>query len=149
MSLARSHSQSSFTSLERSEIRELIKTVKTKSTQALDVPIPSNTISVVVSSSEPSTLTLPSSPVVIKKTKKSSLTEELDREFDKLRARDPDQELTNVIPSSMCKRKKTLEKPSEIVPPPPKFDELLRQVQLRHVNNSTKPVCVLHSFVLL
>jgi hypothetical protein len=74
------------------------------------------------------------------KPRKSSLTEELDREFNKLRALDPNQELTYVTPSTICKRKKTLEKPASTIPPLPTFDELLRQVQLRPIDKPSKPI---------
>ncbi|CAF2753853.1 unnamed protein product [Rotaria sp. Silwood2] len=139
--ISRSHSQSSFTSVERIEIRELIKTVKTQGTTSLNVSHQSATIAVCVPSPDQSIITNIQQPSTPKnKPKKSCVTEELDREFSKLRAIDPDQELTYVIPSSMCKRKKTLEKPIENVPPVPKFDELLRQVQLRPVNKSIRPI---------
>jgi len=38
--------------------------------------------------------------------------------------------------------KKTLEKPAQITPPLPTFNELLRQVQLRPIDKSTKPICL-------
>lgn len=76
------------------------------------------------------------------KLKKSCIAEELDREFNKLRALDPDQELNYVNPSSICKRKKTNEKPRDNTTPSPTFDQLLRQVQLRPIDKSIiKPVC--------
>jgi len=78
----------------------------------------------------------------LRKGRKSSITEELDREFNKLRALDPNQELIYVTPSTICKRKKTNEKPVQTIPPLPTFDELLRQVQLRPIHKSTKPVCL-------
>ncbi|CAF3362352.1 unnamed protein product [Rotaria socialis] len=141
---SRSRSQSSFTSVERSEIRELIKTIKNKDAKKFNISIPTTTttstsIPIPVSSPEPPMTIYTQTSARTNKPKKSSLTEELDREFNKLRARDPDQELTYVTPSSICKRKKTLEKPSPNIPPAPAFNELLRQVQLRPVDKSTRP----------
>ncbi|CAF0996090.1 unnamed protein product [Rotaria magnacalcarata] len=139
---SRSHSQSSFTSVERSEIRELIKTIKNKDAKTLNISIPTTTstsIPIPVSSPEPSMTIYTQTSARTNKPKKSFLTEELDREFNKLRARDPNQELTYVTPSSICKRKKTLEKPSPNIPPAPAFTELLRQVQLRPVDKSARP----------
>ena len=125
------HSQSSFTSVERSEIRQFIQTIKRKENKSLNTvlqssPIPSeHSINVNSEPSEP-----------IGRSKKSPLTEELDREFSKLRARDPDQDIMNVIPSSICKRRRTPEKPVQPTPPLPTFDELLRQVQLRPIDKT-------------
>ncbi len=115
----------------------MIKTSKTKDTKSLNNPLHS--------SPPPSeqSIAIDSPPLVPTiKPRKSSLTEELDREFDKLRALDPDQEMKCVTPSTICKRKKTLEKPAPPVPPLPTFDELLRQVQLRPIDKSIKPVCL-------
>ena len=72
------------------------------------------------------------------KPKKSSITEELDREFGKLRALDPEQELTYVTPSSISKRKVRTKRPAPILPPIPTFNELLQQVQLRPINKPTE-----------
>ncbi|CAF0845031.1 unnamed protein product [Rotaria sp. Silwood1] len=142
--ISRSHSQSSFTSVERLEIRELIKTVKTQGKTSLNASHESISIAVCVSSSEQSIITDIQQPSTPKnKPKKSCVTEELDRKFSKLRSLEPDQELTYVTPSSICKRKKTLEKPAENIPPVPTFDELLRQVQLRPVNKLIKPISTL------
>lgn len=76
------------------------------------------------------------------KPQKSCIAEELDREFNKLRALNPDREINFVNPSSICQRKKTNEKPVENTPPLPTFDELLRQVQLRPIDKPViKPIC--------
>ncbi len=122
----------------------MIKTIKTKDTKSLNnhlhsSPPPTPSEQSIAINSPP--------PVPTIKPRKSSLTEELDREFNKLRALDPDQEINYVTPSSICKRKKTLEKPAPPTPPLPTFDELLRKVQLRPVNKSTKPVYVKEKLV--
>ncbi|CAF1007236.1 unnamed protein product [Rotaria sordida] len=129
--ISHNNSQSSFTSIERSEIRGLIKTIKTQSTTSIPISVPSSEQSIISNIQQLTTRKT--------KPKKSCVTEELDRKFNKLRALDPDQELTCVIPSSICKRKKTLEKSFENIPSVPKLDELLRQVQLRPVNKLMRP----------
>ena len=130
-SRSRSHSQSSFTSIERSEIRQIIKNIKCNETQSVE--------SVSRSSSVP-----PAPPIhnltPVTKPKRSLVTEELDREFNKLRALIPDQELTYVTPSSFCKRKKSTGKGPAPLPPLPTFSELLRKVQLRPVDKSALTV---------
>ena len=78
----------------------------------------------------------PSEPIT--RLKKSPLTEELEREFSKLRARDPEQDIIKVIPSLICKRRRTPEKSVQPIPPLPALDELLRQVQLRPVDKTIK-----------
>jgi len=105
-SSSNNNSQSSFTSLERSEIRQLIKTIKTKDTKSLNNPLQSSPIPPSISPSEQSIATNSHSSVSITRPRKSSITEELDREFNKLRVRAPNKELTYVTPSSICKRKK-------------------------------------------
>ncbi|CAF4877259.1 unnamed protein product, partial [Rotaria socialis] len=89
---SRSRSQSSFTSVERSEIRELIKTIKNKDAKKFNISIPTTTttstsIPIPVSSPEPPMTIYTQTSARTNKPKKSSLTEELDREFNKLRAR--------------------------------------------------------------
>ena len=79
----------------------------------------------------------PTSAIPTTKPKKSSITEELDREFGKLRALVPEQELTYVTPSSIAKRKARTKRPAPILPPIPTFNELLQQVQLRPINKRT------------
>ncbi|UJR15987.1 hypothetical protein I4U23_002906 [Adineta vaga] len=133
-SISRSHSQSSFTSFERSEIRHLMQTMKTEDNKKL----PGTSLQ--SSTSEQSILFSSPSSTSMTKPQKSCITEELDREFNKLRALDPNREISYVIPSKICKRKKTLEKPASNLPPSPTFDQLLRQVQLRPVDRSTRSV---------
>jgi hypothetical protein len=133
---SRNDSQSSFTSIERSEIRQLIKTVKSKRPKPLTIPDQVST-----PPSVHSLTTTSHSPAPIKKSRKSSLTEELDREFGKLRELDPDQELDCVAPSTISKRKKPIEKPPvATIPPIPTFDELLRKVQLRPIDKTIKTI---------
>ncbi|CAF0951593.1 unnamed protein product [Adineta ricciae] len=127
-----SHSQSSFTSVERSEIRQFLKTIKSKETTNL--PDTSRQTS---ASDQSIILNTPSS-ISIAKQKKSCIAEELDREFNKLRALNPTREISYVIPSKICKQRKTLQKPPSNIPPLPTFDELLRQVQLRPIDQSTR-----------
>lgn len=130
------HSQSSFTSVERSEIRQLVQTLKTKDSKPLDTPIQSSPIPASPTPSELSVSISSAPSELIRRPKKSPLTEELDREFSKLRARDPDQDNVNVIPSLICKRRRTPEKPVQSIPPLPTFNELLRQVQLRPIEKT-------------
>jgi hypothetical protein len=120
-SISRSHSQSSFTSLERLEIRHLIKTLKSKGFQTLNIPFQSTPIP--PPSSESCSIKKPSSLSIIKP-KKSSVTEELDREFTKLRSNNPHEELNQVKPSLIHKPKKS--HPSLRL-----FDELLHQVPMQ------------------
>jgi hypothetical protein len=118
LSLSRSHSQSSFTSLERLEIRHLIKTLKTKGIQSLNNPIQLSPISPPLFEQ---ILPKQSSSIPIIKPKKSSITEELDREFNKLRSINPNEDLLLVKPSLIHKEKKSF-------PPLPTFDELLHKI---------------------
>lgn len=143
---SRNNSQSSFTSVERSEIRKLIKTVKTKGVKTLNVPLPLAPVPIPVPPPEQLVTKSTESSARASRPRKSSLTEELDREFNRLRALDPDQELTYVTPSAVCKRKRSAERTKPKSPPPPTFNELLRQVQLRPVEKATKPVRI---FILL
>ena len=79
--------------------------------------------------------------IPVNKPKRSLVTEELDREFSKLRALAADDELTYVTPSSFCKRKKsTKDRPAPTLPPLPTFSDLLRKVQLRPVDKSALTV---------
>ena len=81
-SLSRSHSQSSFTSLERLEIRHLIKALKTKGLSSLNIPVQSAAIP--PPSIEQNTQFEHHHQYLLHKLKKSSITEELDREFNKI-----------------------------------------------------------------
>lgn len=120
-SISRSHSQSSFTSLERLEIRNLIKTLKAKGLQAIDLSIQSSSIPPPLS--QPSAIIKPT-PIPHDKTKKSSITEELDREFSKIRLNNPNEELINVRPSLIHKQRSSL-------PPLPILDEFRQQLPLQ------------------
>jgi hypothetical protein len=125
--LSRSHSQSSFTSLERLEIRRLIKTFKTKGLESLKTPSP-----ILPSSSEQFlSKQLPSISII--KPKKSSITEELDREFNKIRSINPHEDLIYVKPSLMHKQKNSF-------PPLPTFDELVHQIA--NVNHFLFPMII-------
>lgn len=78
------------------------------------------------------------------------MTEELDREFSKLRALAVDDELTNVTPSSFCKRKKsTKDRPAPTLPPLPTFSDLLRKVQLRPVDKAALTVSQISPLISL
>ena len=103
-SLSRSPSQSSFTSLERLEIRHLIKTLKTKGLQSLNNPFQSTPIS----PAPPSQTTLLIKQPSLTIPKKSSITEELDQEFNKLRSANPNHDLINIKPSLIQKQRKSL-----------------------------------------
>ena len=129
----------------------MIKTIKTKPAPSVrhlpeSVPMPAPIpipISLSTSASEQSlSIRSPSPLLSSSRPRKSSLTEELDREFSKLRSLDPNQEISFVTPSSFCKRKvKTLEKPlPEVITPVSTFDEFLRKVQLRPIDKSVKPL---------
>jgi hypothetical protein len=119
-SISRSHSQSSFTSLERLEIRHLIKAIKTKGLQTINIPFQLSPIP--PPSFQPCSIKK-SSSMLINKPKKSSITEELDQEFHKIRSNNPNEELIYVKPSLIHKQKTSF-------PPLPTFDELLHQVQI-------------------
>ena len=120
-SISRSHSQSSFTSLERLEIRNLIKTLKTKGLQAIDLPLQSS--SIVPLPIEPCPTTKPTSIPIIK-SQKSSITEELDREFHKIRLSNPNEELINIRPSLIHKQRSSLTSL-------PTFNELRQKIPLQ------------------
>jgi len=122
VSISHSHSQSSFTSLERLEIRNLIKTLKTNGLQTINIPSQFSLIPP-SSSSKPSSIKTSSSISIIKP-KKSSITEELDREFNKIRSINPNKELIYVKPSLIHKEKQSI---SSL----PIFDELLHKVQMQ------------------
>ncbi|CAF3999878.1 unnamed protein product [Rotaria magnacalcarata] len=97
--------QSSFTSLERLEIRRLIKSLKKNGLQSLTVPIPTSSKHL-PPPKQPINKTLSSSTTPsICKPEKSSITEELERKFNKLRSSNPNQELIYVKPSSITKQK--------------------------------------------
>ena len=121
-SISRSHSQSSFTSRERIEIRHLIKALKGKDLRTLNLPFQSTPIP--PTSSERSSVQRPI-PIPITKSKKSSITEELDREFTKIRLSNPNEELTQIKPSSIHKS------PKDSLPPIRLFSELLQQAQMQ------------------
>ncbi|CAM4790728.1 unnamed protein product [Rotaria magnacalcarata] len=104
-SISRCRSQSSFTSLERLEIRRLIKSLKKNGLQSLTVPIPTSSKHL-PPPKQPINKTLSSSTTPsICKPEKSSITEELERKFNKLRSSNPNQELIYVKPSSITKQK--------------------------------------------
>ena len=69
------------------------------------------------------------SSVALKKSKKSSVTEELDRQFHKLRSDNPNQELIYVKPSLIQKNK-------ELIPSLPSLDEIIRKAQTQKVDVS-------------
>lgn len=98
---SRSHSQSSFTSLERLEIRRLIKTIKTNGMQSITVP--AQLSSKITSPIQPKIDK--TSSILTHKPSKSSITEELDKVFTKLRANNPNHELIYVKPSLVNKEK--------------------------------------------
>ncbi|CAF1146262.1 unnamed protein product [Rotaria sordida] len=104
---SRNHSQSSFTSLERLEIRNLIKTLKTNGLQSLNIPIQLLTNSVQSTEIFLNKKSSSSSILTINKPDKSSVTEELEREFNKLRSNNPNLELIYVKPSLLKKDKKS------------------------------------------
>ncbi|CAF3782837.1 unnamed protein product [Adineta steineri] len=124
-SRSRSHSQSSFTSLERLEIRRLIKTFKTKDIKNLNN---SFQVSSIISSTTEKLITKQqqqlqsSSSMSLAKPKRSSVTEELDRQFRKIRSNNPDEDLIYVKPSLIHK-----DKP---------FDELLYQTKSHTIDSS-------------
>ncbi|CAF3480534.1 unnamed protein product [Rotaria sp. Silwood1] len=103
---SRSRSHSSFTSLERLEIRNLIKTLKTNGLQSLNIPV--QLLPNSLQSTEKFLNKKTSSSILtINKPEKSSITEELEREFSKLRSNNPNQELIYVKPSLIKKEKKS------------------------------------------
>ncbi|CAF0907384.1 unnamed protein product [Didymodactylos carnosus] len=132
--------------MERSEIRHLIKTMKQNSRK---IPLKS-------------CATIPHAPPFLLSKeynrhclKKSSIANELDKEFSRIRAQQPNQELSYVPPSMICRRKtpycpinqKTKSINKEITPspsPPPTFADLLRTVQLKPIN--TKKPAIKNSF---
>lgn len=120
-SISRNHSQSSFTSLERLEIRNLIKTLKTKGLQTINntFPISSNPPSI---SSEQISIQKPPISIPINKSKKSSITEELDREFNKLRLNNPNGDIIFVKPSLIQKQKQSISSSTT-------FDEHLQKLE--------------------
>lgn len=100
---SRTHSHSSFTSLERLEIRHLIKALKTKGISSLDLPIvsnppPTSIVPIKTSISQPKRV----SP--LNKHQKSTITEELDQKFAQLRSTHPNEELIYVKPSLLNKQ---------------------------------------------
>jgi hypothetical protein len=121
-SISHSHSQSSFTSLERLEIRNLIKTLKINGLQTVNIPSQFSLIPP-SSSSKQSSIKSPSSLSIIKP-KKSSLTEELDREFNQIRSINPNKELIYVKPSLIHKKNQSISSS-------PIFNELLHKVQMQ------------------
>ncbi|CAF4989106.1 unnamed protein product, partial [Rotaria socialis] len=118
-SISQCRSQSSFTSLERLEIRRLIKSLKKNGLQSLTVPIPTSSKHL-PPSKQPISKTLSSSTIPsICKPEKSSITEELERKFNKLRSSNPNQELIYVKPSSITKQKEdgaSLQNDEKILP---------------------------------
>ena len=105
--------------------------MKTKRSHVSTVPSQAATILSVV---EPIRVQPTSATPTTTKPKKSSITEELDRAFGKLRSLDPEQELTYVTPSSIAKRKQSTKRLAPVLPPMPTFNELLQQVQLRPIS---------------
>ena len=102
---SRSQSQSSFTSIERLEIRYLIKAFKSKDLQTLNIPIQtSSNLPLLTERFMPKN----SSPPSIIKPEKSSIAEELDRKFNKLRSNNPNQELVCVKPSLVNKQEESI-----------------------------------------
>ncbi|CAF1331922.1 unnamed protein product, partial [Adineta ricciae] len=122
-SISRSRSQSSFTSLERLQIRRIIESFNSKDSRPLQ-----SLLSNPKSTEEKMTKPVLSS-VSLKKSKKSSVTEELDRQFHKLRSDNPNQELIYVKPSLIQKNK-------ELIPSLPLLDELIRKAQTQKVDTS-------------
>ena len=97
---SRTHSHSSFTSLERLEIRHLIKALKTKGISTLDLPVAPNS-TVVAKTPIPK----PQVETPLNKQQKSSITEELDQKFAQLRSTHPNEELIYVKPSLLNKQR--------------------------------------------
>ena len=128
-SISRSRSQSSFTSLERLQIRRIIESFNSKDSRPLQ-----SLLTNPKSTEEKMTKPVLSS-VALKKSKKSSVTEELDRQFHKLRSDNPNQELIYVKPSSIQKNK-------ELIPSLPSLDEIIRKAQTQKVDVSPT---VIHS----
>ncbi|CAF0764764.1 unnamed protein product [Didymodactylos carnosus] len=129
-------SQSSFTSVERSEIRRLIKTMKENSRK---MPF------IGCSTTQHVPAVLPNKEYNQHCLKKSLIANELDKEFSRIRAQQPDQDLIYVPPSMICRRQKPYQSPSQKIKsvnkeiasspsPPPTFAELLRKVQLKPVD---------------
>ena len=113
--------------MERLEIRHLIKTFKSKDLPPLHKPFPipslaSQSTAPVISKPQASSL----SPL---KPKKSSVTEELDRQFRKLRSHHPNEDLIYVKPS-------LIQKDTTFIPSPPSLDELKQKAQTQRVNVS-------------
>lgn len=143
-SISRSHSQSSFTSLERLEIRNLIKTLKAKGLQAIDLSLQSSS-SIIPPPSEPCPTTKPISIPIIK-SKKSTVTEELDREFHRIRLSNPNEELINIRPSLLQKQRSPISSLSTL-------DEFrqqnpmqtFKQFDEKPLDNSTTIIPVPHS----
>lgn len=133
MSRSRSHSQSSFTSLERLEIRHLIKALKSKGLQSLELPLPSSLSRSVPASSMEQSISKPSVNISAGKHQKSSITEELDQKFAQLRSIDPNRDLIYVKPSLLHKQH------NNTFPPLPTVRELLQKAQMQSSENVKKP----------
>ena len=133
MSRSRSHSQSSFTSLERLEIRHLIKALKTKGLRSLELPLSSPlSRSVPVPFTEQS-ISKPAANMSAGKHQKSSITEELDQKFAQLRSIDPNRDLIYVKPSLLHKQH------NNTFPPLSTVRELLQKAQLQSAEDEKKP----------
>ena len=118
-SASHARSQSSFTSLERLEIRHLIRALKAPGVPSLSMPFPP---SAPASSSADLSRSKPSPPLPIIKQQLCSITEQLDREFSQLRSIDPNRDLIYVKPSLIRKQRTG-------VPPLPSLDQLFQKVK--------------------
>jgi hypothetical protein len=133
VSRSRSHSQSSFTSLERLEIRHLIKALKTKGLRSLDLPLSSPLSPSVPAPSVEQSTSKPLANMPIGKHQKSSITEELDQKFAQLRSVDPNRDLIYVKPSLLHKQNSTF-------PPLPTVKELSQRVQIQSTDDAISPL---------
>lgn len=136
---SRNHSQSSLTSVERLEIREIIKTFKSRPQKKHEPKFQKSKIMPSADADDASNIYAQPSMTTSVRPEKSLITQELDQAFSKLRGMDPNQDLTYVTPSSICKKRKAPIAPISSVKTPeaPTFADLLKNVQLRPIEKKS------------